>query len=79
MLVYVGRFTAVKRLPLLIEAFLAARARAGAPASLVLIGGHPGEWEREHPAETIARVGAEGVFLAGWHSHDELPGAPERR
>jgi glycosyltransferase involved in cell wall biosynthesis len=72
-LVYVGRFTAVKRLPLLIEAFGAARERAGAPASLVLIGGHPGEWEGEHPAAAIARLHAEDVFLAGWHSHAELP------
>ena len=72
-IVYVGRFTAVKRLPLLIEVFAGARERAGAPASLVLIGGHPGEWEREHPATAIARLGAEDVFLAGWHAHDELP------
>ena len=71
--VYVGRFTAVKRLPLLIEAFAAAREAARSPAALVLIGGHPGEWEGEHPAETVARLGAEGVFLAGWHSHTELP------
>ncbi len=71
--VYVGRFTAVKRLPLLIEAFAAARERGGRPAALVLVGGHPAEWEGEHPAETIARLGAEGVFLAGWHSHAELP------
>jgi glycosyltransferase involved in cell wall biosynthesis len=72
-LVYVGRFTAVKRLPLLIEAFAAARERAGEPASLVIIGGHPGEWEGEHPAAAIARLHAEDVFLAGWHSHAELP------
>ena len=54
-LLYVGRFTEVKRLPLLIEAF--AR-RAGAlrrRRALVLVGGHPGEWEGEHPAERRAR------------------------
>jgi glycosyltransferase involved in cell wall biosynthesis len=72
-LVYVGRFTAVKRLPLLIEAFAAARERASSPAALVLVGGHPGEWEGEHPAETIARLGVEDVFLAGWRPHSELP------
>jgi glycosyltransferase involved in cell wall biosynthesis len=70
---YVGRFTAVKRLPLLIEAFAAASSRAATPAGLVLLGGHPGEWEGEHPAETISRLGARGVFLAGWHDHARLP------
>jgi glycosyltransferase involved in cell wall biosynthesis len=72
-IVYVGRFTAVKRLPLLIEAFAAANARTSTPSGLVLIGGHPGEWEGEHPVETIARTRARGVFLAGWHDHARLP------
>ncbi|MGD9737086.1 MAG: glycosyltransferase family 4 protein [Solirubrobacterales bacterium] len=72
-LLYVGRFTAVKRLPLLIEAFVRARDRCAAPASLILVGGHPGEWEGEHPEETIARLGARDVFLAGWHPHSALP------
>jgi glycosyltransferase involved in cell wall biosynthesis len=71
--VYVGRFTAVKRLPLLIEAFELARARATRPASLILVGGHPGEWEGEHPQAAIERLGARDVHLAGWHSHEELP------
>jgi glycosyltransferase involved in cell wall biosynthesis len=71
--VYVGRFTAVKRQPVLIEAFAIARARLEAPASLVLVGGHPGEWEGEHPAKTIERLGVSDVHLAGWHSHEELP------
>ncbi len=70
--VYVGRFTAVKRLPLLIEAFAAANERTSTPAGLVLIGGHPGEWEGEHPIETIARIRARGVFLAGWYDHSRL-------
>jgi glycosyltransferase involved in cell wall biosynthesis len=70
---YVGRFTAVKRLPLLIEAFIEARTRLTEPSALVLLGGHPGEWEGEHPTETIARLGAEDVFLAGWHPHSDLP------
>src|SRR5581483_4686078 len=38
---YVGRFTAVKRLDLLIAAFAAAQDRLSAPAALVLVGGHP--------------------------------------
>lgn len=69
----VSRFTAVKRLPLLVEAFARARDRASTPAGLVIVGGHPGEWEGEHPAETIERLGVAGVYLAGWHDHAELP------
>jgi glycosyltransferase involved in cell wall biosynthesis len=69
----VGRFTAVKRVPLLVEAFAAAQRRFARPASLVLVGGHPGEWEGEHPVETIERIGAQRVFLTGWHDHDVLP------
>jgi glycosyltransferase involved in cell wall biosynthesis len=72
-LLYVGRFTAVKRLPRLIEAFAQARARSGREASLVLVGGHPGEWEDEHPADTVARLGVPGVFLGGWHAYEKLP------
>ena len=72
-LMSVGRFTGVKRTPLLIEAFAEARERVSRPAALVVVGGHPGEWEGEHPADTIARTHAKDVFLAGWHDHDELP------
>jgi glycosyltransferase involved in cell wall biosynthesis len=73
-LLYVGRFTAVKRVGLLIEAYARARMEFEHPAPLVIVGGYPGEWEGEHPADTIERTDAEGVFLAGWHGHDELPG-----
>jgi glycosyltransferase involved in cell wall biosynthesis len=72
-LLYVGRFTAVKRVDRLIAAFAEARRRLREPAGLVLVGGHPGEWEGEHPAEVAARVGAEDVFLAGWYPHEMLP------
>jgi glycosyltransferase involved in cell wall biosynthesis len=72
-LMSVGRFTAVKRTPLLIEAFAEAREQTKDPAALVIVGGHPGEWEDEHPADTVERIGAQDVFLAGWHEHDELP------
>ncbi|MEO6712310.1 MAG: glycosyltransferase family 4 protein [Mycobacteriales bacterium] len=72
-LLYVGRFTEVKRLPLLIEAHHAARAQYGARLPLVVLGGYPGEWEGEHPVETVERIGAEDVFFAGWHGHDALP------
>ena len=73
LLMSVGRFTAVKRTSLLIEAFAEARERVAHRAALVVVGGHPGEWEGEHPAQTVERIGARDVFLAGWHEHDELP------
>ena len=73
-LLNVGRYTAVKRLPLLIETFARARERFEEPTALVLIGGYPGEWEGEHPLEAIKRTGARDVFLAGWHDQSELPG-----
>jgi glycosyltransferase involved in cell wall biosynthesis len=72
-LVSVSRFTEVKRIGLLVRAFVRARAAASAPASLVLVGGYPGEWEGEHPYDTIAAIGARDVYLAGWHEHDALP------
>src|SRR4029078_10192658 len=49
-----------------------ARARPARRAPLVFLGGFPGEWEGEHPLETIRRTGAEDVFLAGWHTHRGL-------
>ena len=73
MLLYVGRFTEVKRLPLLIEAYARARPGFARRAPLVIVGGFPGEWEGEHPLDAIGATGAQDVFLAGWHAHDELP------
>ena len=73
-LLSVSRFTEVKRLGLLIRAFARAREATGLAASLVLVGGYPGEWEGEHPYETIEATGAHDVYLAGWHDHDALPG-----
>lgn len=72
-LLYVGRFTAVKRIGLLIRAFARAQEASGSRAALVLLGGHPGEWEGEHPLEAIEASGARDVFLAGWHDHQALP------
>jgi glycosyltransferase involved in cell wall biosynthesis len=72
-LLYVGRFTEVKRLPLLVEAYARAQPGFVRRAPLVIVGGFPGEWEGEHPLDAIRRVGARDVFLAGWHGHDELP------
>jgi glycosyltransferase involved in cell wall biosynthesis len=72
---YVGRYTAVKRLPLLIAAHARAVELLGRAAPLVLVGGHPGEWEGEHPLATARRIGNRQVFLAGWRPHEELPQA----
>jgi glycosyltransferase involved in cell wall biosynthesis len=71
-LVYCGRYTAVKRLDLLIGAFGRAR-RDGARAGLVLIGGHPGELEGEHPADIAQRLDVPDVYLAGWQLQEALP------
>ena len=72
-ILYVGRFTEVKRIPLLIEAYQRACPGFNRRAPLVLVGGFPGEWEGEHPLEAVERLGAQDVFLAGWHEHHELP------
>jgi glycosyltransferase involved in cell wall biosynthesis len=75
-LLSVSRFTEVKRLGLLVRAFVRAREalrESGRSASLVLLGGYPGEWEGEHPYDAIRATGARDVYLAGWHEHDELP------
>jgi glycosyltransferase involved in cell wall biosynthesis len=72
-LLYVGRYTEVKRIPLLIRAFARARERFEKRAALVLLGGYPGEWEGEHPLEVVREVGVDDVFLAGWRGHDDLP------
>jgi glycosyltransferase involved in cell wall biosynthesis len=74
-MICVSRFTAVKRLGLLVRAWARAQREGRLPrdSSLVLLGGYPGEWEGEHPYDAIAASGARNVFLAGWHGHDELP------
>jgi glycosyltransferase involved in cell wall biosynthesis len=72
-LLYLGRFTAVKRLDLLIAAFGQAQERFARPATLILVGGHPGEWEGEHPADTAARLDVPHVCLAGWQAQERLP------
>jgi glycosyltransferase involved in cell wall biosynthesis len=72
---YIGRHTAVKRLPLLIRAHAEALPRLDRPLPLVLVGGSPGEWEGEHPFVAARAAGDDQVFLAGWRFHHELPQA----
>jgi glycosyltransferase involved in cell wall biosynthesis len=72
-LLYVGRFLEVKRVPTLVRAFARARNRFTSPGSLVIWGGHPGEWEGEHPVTVAKEVGTDGIYFAGWRGHDDLP------
>jgi len=74
-LIFVGRFTAAKRVPLLLRAFARARPRFDRSASLMVWGGYPGEWEGEHPVTVARDVGSDGLFFAGWRGHEDLPEA----
>ena len=69
---YSGRFLRFKRLQRLIEAHQAMRRSTAARSVLAIAGGFPGEWEDEHPYDTVRRIGAEDVFFLGWREHDEL-------
>jgi glycosyltransferase involved in cell wall biosynthesis len=71
LIVYVGRFLAVKRLDLLIEVFGRIRHR-GVRAVLLIWGGYPGEWEGEHPVQIVKRLALEDVYFVGWRGHGEL-------
>jgi D-inositol-3-phosphate glycosyltransferase len=70
---YVGRFLAFKRVPLLVRAYARAHERMSVPAPLVIWGGWPGEWAGEHPHTVVTCEHIEGVFFDGWRDHDELP------
>lgn len=72
-MIYVGRFTDAKRVPLLVRAFDSARRRSRRPVSLVVWGGHPGEWEGEHPVDVARAVGDDGIYFTGWRGHHDLP------
>lgn len=72
-LMFVGRFTAVKRIPLLIRAFARAREHFDRRAPLVIWGGFPGEWEGDHPHTVVVDEQVEDVLFIGWRGHDELP------
>jgi glycosyltransferase involved in cell wall biosynthesis len=71
-LIAVGRYTAVKRIGLVIDAFARAARRTRRVPALVIVGGFPGEWEGEHPWDAVRRTGAPNVFLAGWQEHQTL-------
>ncbi len=70
--VFAGRFLRFKRLRLLIEAHHAMRSVTERRSVLVVVGGFPGEWEGEHPYDTVQRLGAHDVFFVGWRDHCDL-------
>ena len=69
---FAGRFMQFKRVQLLIEAHHRLRVTSTCRSVLVIAGGFPGEWEGEHPYDTVRRLGASGVFFAGWKDHHDL-------
>ena len=76
-LLFVGRFMEVKRVPLLVRAYARARERFERRAPLVIWGGFPGEWEGEHPHAVRRRGRRGGIFFVGWRGHTDLPeGSP---
>jgi D-inositol-3-phosphate glycosyltransferase len=73
-LFYVGRFTSMKRVPMLIRAYRDALPHFRWRAPLVIWGGNPGEWEGEHPHTVAMENDVDGgVFFVGWRGHSELP------
>lgn len=74
-LIFVGRFLSFKRVPLLVRAFARSRPQFDRLASLVVWGGHKGEWEGEHPVAVARQIGSDGFFFAGWRGHADLPTA----
>jgi D-inositol-3-phosphate glycosyltransferase len=78
LLLFVGRFLAFKRLPLLMEAVARVNrsyhemGEAESPFNLLVCGGVPGEWEGEHPHTAGRRLALSNVFFCGWLPHDRL-------
>ena len=74
MLLYVGRFTAVKRVPLLIEAYSAGAASAsrGAPRSCWWAASRTSSRASTPTRRSSARA-RRTCILAGWHEHAALP------
>ena len=76
LVLFVGRFLDVKRVPLLLEAVAEANRRSGSPEdppfNLLVWGGMPGEWEGRHPYQVARELNLPNVFFCGWLPHDLL-------
>ncbi len=77
LVMFVGRFLAFKRVPLLLEAVRRvndrfAESNGRPPYNVLVWGGMPGEWEGEHPHSASIRLGLDNVFFCGWLPHDVL-------
>ncbi|MFC8269513.1 glycosyltransferase family 4 protein [Streptomyces cinereoruber] len=73
LLLWIGRFLAFKHLNLLLQAMAALRDRAQVRPALLILGGHPGEWEGVHPYTLALDLGiTDDVFFAGWRPYSDL-------
>jgi D-inositol-3-phosphate glycosyltransferase len=72
-ILFVGRFVTMKRVPLLLRAYARARPEFREPAPLVIWGGNPGEWEGQHPVTIAREQEIPDVFFTGWRGHEDLP------
>jgi D-inositol-3-phosphate glycosyltransferase len=72
-IIWVGRFLAVKRVEQLLRAFAHLRRTMTPSPTLVMWGGFPGEHEGPHPAILANELRIrDSIFFAGWRDHDEL-------
>ena len=72
-LLYVGRFTEVKRVPLLVRAHARARdASAGGRRSCCWAASR-GSGRASTRSQAVRETGDPDVFLAGWRGHEDLP------
>jgi glycosyltransferase involved in cell wall biosynthesis len=74
LLMFIGRFLAMKRVPLLVEAVAEVNGRLGGygdcpPFNLLVCGGMPGECEGQHPYTLARELDLPNVFFTGWLPH----------
>ena len=77
LVLFVGRFLKMKRIPLLIRAVAKANKILNERKNehlfnLLIWGGMPGEWEGEHPYTLTKELGLTNIFFTGWLPHSIL-------
>jgi glycosyltransferase involved in cell wall biosynthesis len=77
LVLFVGRFLKMKRIPLLIRAVAKSNQilneQKNKPLfNLLIWGGMPGEWEGEHPYTLTKELGFTNIFFTGWLPHSIL-------